>query len=75
MRASLKVNQEKLQLENLQRNIQILDPINILKRGFSITRLNGKAVKESAEVTEGDNLETQLYNGKISSIIKNKNNG
>lgn len=75
IRTSLKLNQEKLQLENLHRNIQILDPVNILKRGFSITRLNGKALKESAEVSVGDKLETQLYNGKISSIIKNKNNG
>lgn len=75
MRTNLKLNQETIQLENLERNIQILDPINILKRGFSITRFNGKAVKESNEVSEGDVVETQLYSGKISSSIKNKNNG
>lgn len=72
MRTNLKMHQVKLQLENLEKNIQILDPINILKRGFSITRFNGKAVKGSTEVSEGDVLETQLYSGKIASIIKSK---
>ena len=72
MRTNLKLHQVKLQLENLEKNIQILDPINILKRGFSITRFNGKAVKGSTEVSEGDVLETQLYSGNIASIIKSK---
>ncbi|WP_211516843.1 exodeoxyribonuclease VII large subunit [Flavobacterium caeni] len=67
--------QDRLNINNLERNLLILDPINILKRGFSITLHNGKAVKDISEVSEGDLIETKVFNGKISSIVKNKNNG
>ena len=67
--------ESKLQLENLERNLTILDPINILKRGFSITYLNGKSVKDIAEIEVGEIIETKVYKGKIISTVKSKNNG
>ncbi len=70
IRTSLKFKQDSLQLESLEKHIQILDPINILKRGFSITYVNGKAVKDVSEVSPGEAMETQVYNGKITSIVK-----
>ncbi len=41
---------EKEKLEGIEKNVRILDPINILKRGFSITLYNGKALKSYTEV-------------------------
>lgn len=70
-----KVRENKVQLENLERNLNILDPINILKRGFSITYHNGKSVKDIAEIDVGETIETKVYKGKIISTVKNKNNG
>ncbi|MGV8993627.1 MAG: exodeoxyribonuclease VII large subunit [Flavobacterium sp.] len=70
IQAILKSKQEILQLENIEKNLQNLDPINILKRGFSITRFNGKAVKNISEISEGETIETQVYKGTITSIIK-----
>ncbi|WP_318640152.1 exodeoxyribonuclease VII large subunit [Flavobacterium ardleyense] len=69
--SKLRAKQEVLQLENLEKNLKNLDPINILKRGFSITRINGKAVTDIAQVERGQEIETQVYQGKITSTIKN----
>jgi exodeoxyribonuclease VII large subunit len=39
-----------------------------LKRGFSITLVNGKAITDESEAKTGEELTTLLYNGTIKSI-------
>ena len=56
-------------MNNLKEKIDILDPKNTLKRGYSITRLNGKSVKSTNKLKKGDVLSTELYKGKIESGI------
>lgn len=58
------------ELNNLKDKITILSPINTLKRGFSITRLNGKSITSSTEVTIGDSIQTEVYEGSIESKIE-----
>src|SRR5690606_12212011 len=41
---------QQIGLENLSRNLEILRPENVLRRGYSITRLNGKALRDSNSV-------------------------
>ncbi len=52
-----------------EEKVQLLHPGNILKRGFSITRLNGKALTGNGTLKPGDVLDTQLYHGKVTSIV------
>ena len=59
----------ELALENIEKNIQIMDPINVLKRGFSITYSNGKAVKDVSQLKEGVAINTVLFKGTIVSTI------
>lgn len=61
---------EKSYLENIEKHIRILSPINILERGFSITRLNGKSIKSIKNLNIGGKLVTQLADGKIDSKIE-----
>jgi exodeoxyribonuclease VII large subunit len=61
-----------LEINNIEKNIQIMDPINVLKRGFSITYADGKSVKNIADVTEGTTITTLLFAGTIESIITKK---
>ena len=75
IQAKLQSKQEVLHLENIEKNLKNLDPLNILKRGFSITRQNGIAIKDVSDLVEGAEIETQLYKGKILSVIKSTNNG
>jgi len=46
------------------------DPQNILKLGYSITLLQGKPVKDAAEVKNGDTIDTILYRGRLRSEVK-----
>lgn len=60
----------RLSLAHLERAAAALDPVNVLKRGFSITRRNGKALQSAADVRDGDILHTELYEGTIESEVK-----
>jgi exodeoxyribonuclease VII large subunit len=61
---------EKTKILWLEKNKELLDPKSVLKRGFSITLQNGKAVKNSKKLNKGDEIETILYKGTIKSKIK-----
>lgn len=57
-------------LELFEQRATSLDPQLLLKRGYSITTLNGKAVHDAIELKSGDEIETQLSQGTIKSIVK-----
>ncbi len=57
-------------LELAETKMKYVDPKNILEKGFSITRVNGKAVRETDNVKIGDVLETELFKGVVRSEIK-----
>lgn len=57
------------ELDNISRLINMSDPIQLLKRGFSVSRINGKALQSLAEVKEGDTIETLLLDGKVKSTV------
>lgn len=75
MEGSLKVlteNRMKVlvtDLKHLQESLEILNPENTLKRGFSISRLDGKAVKDLKQVKVGETLQTEITDGVIESKI------
>jgi len=52
-----------------EKTIKLLDPQQVLNRGYSITRVNGHALKNAGEVANGDILETLLASGTITSTI------
>ena len=60
---------QKIEHSHLEKTLIILHPDNVLKRGYSITRLNGKAIKKSSEVRAGDFLTTSVFEGNISSTV------
>lgn len=61
---------ERQKLDFAKRTIQMAQPDNILSRGFSITRLNGKAVKDASQIKKGDIVETQTAHGTFLSEAK-----
>lgn len=56
-------------LLHLEKNIQLLDPMQVVKRGFSLTLKNGRFVNKIDSLNSGDEIETILANGKITSTI------
>ncbi|MDD2205367.1 MAG: exodeoxyribonuclease VII large subunit [Bacteroidales bacterium] len=47
----------------------LLNPKNILKRGYSITTINGKAIKNAKAIDQDAIIETQLFEGKLTSRV------
>jgi exodeoxyribonuclease VII large subunit len=62
---------EQNTLQQSQTKIELLHPENILKRGYSITMKNGKAISRADEVSEGEIITTKLFSGEIKSVVKN----
>lgn len=56
-------------LQNIARQVEIMSPASVLQRGYSITRINGKSVKNVRELKPGDEISTHLYKGNISSVV------
>ncbi len=63
------ISHQQNQLDLWTKTTQLLDPENILKKGYSITYLNGKAVKNVEEVKAGDVISTKLADGNIESKV------
>lgn len=64
------IENQKKDLQALKEHIQLLHPDNVLKRGYSITLLNGKAVTQARQIKSGDILTTRLLKGTIESEVK-----
>lgn len=61
-----------MKLDGYAKTVQVLNPVNLLKRGYSLTLKNGKIIKDIAEMAPGDKIETLLANGKIISEVIHK---
>jgi len=61
---------ENHRLQLMEEKLKALDPQLLLKRGYSITLHNGRAVKDATTLKAGDEIETRLAQGLIHSIVK-----
>ncbi len=50
--------------------VKLLDPSNVLQRGFSITYYRGKALTDGSIVGRGDMIETKCFKGFIKSRVE-----
>lgn len=64
----VKCNAERL--SRLDDMVNVLCPANTMRRGYSITRINGKAVTNLSELSPGTKISTQLYNGVVESVVE-----
>ena len=67
---SQQLTRENYRLQLLQQRLEALNPQRLLQRGYSITLCKGKVVKDAQQLKAGDEIETKLANGKITSIIQ-----
>ena len=64
-----RMTSEHHRLEMLEEKVKTLDPALLLKRGYSITLKDGKAVRDPKALQQGDEIETRLANGTIHSTV------
>ena len=63
---------ETYRLDLLSQRVAALDPMLVLKRGYSITLHNGKSVRNPSDLSDGDVIETRLEKGSVKSIVTKK---
>ncbi|MFY8109441.1 MAG: exodeoxyribonuclease VII large subunit [Bacteroidia bacterium] len=73
LQSVLKFKTGLLELSNIEKNISNMSPSNVLKRGYSITLLNGKAIKSLDQLKSGDTINTTVFEGNIISIVNSTN--
>lgn len=70
------MERELNRVDRMQQSVKLMDPINVLKRGYSITLLNGKSISETNQADQGDTIITRTANFTLESQVtgKKKNN-
>lgn len=58
------------ELSNAAKHLALLDPRNVLQRGFTLTLLRGKALTRATDAQPGDHLQTLTAEGSILSEVK-----
>lgn len=69
------VNNSKIQLTGFDNTLKILNPENVLMRGYTITSLNGKILKSSNLIYEDAIIDTRFADGNISSKVIDRDQG
>lgn len=64
------LERRRQQLQWIEQRIEISRPENILRRGFSITRIGGRAITSATEIKKGDRVVTQVAEGSFSSVVE-----
>lgn len=57
-------------VQHCEQAIRLLDPANILKRGYSITYFGDKAIRDSEMLRIGDMIKTKVYKGTLRSKVE-----
>lgn len=63
---------QRHRIDMLTQRVKAQDPALLLKRGYSITLHNGKAVRDVSSLKPGDEIETRVEKGTIISVVAGK---
>ncbi len=69
------LKEKRRKIESLEEKLEILNPRNILKRGFSITTCKGRTIKDASFLKPRDQLYTFFYKGRARSYVEEITDG
>jgi len=64
------IQNQKNSLQQLEQSIKLMDPIQVLKRGYSISLIDGKTINENTKIDKGTVILTKTFYGEIESEVK-----
>jgi exodeoxyribonuclease VII large subunit len=72
IRPSQFLKQRREQLRQIQKQLNLLGPEQVLSRGYSITMdaAGGKVLRDAAKIQAGQKLKTRLKSGEIFSEVQ-----
>jgi exodeoxyribonuclease VII large subunit len=62
-----------VRINSLKNTLQLINPLNVLQRGYTITSRSGRILKLSDQIREGDIIDTQFSDGTAKSKVIGKN--
>ena len=68
--ANQQLQQQQNNLKLIETKLQLLDPQQLLKKGYSFTTHKGKLVTSITQLTPGDTITTTLADGIVDSVVK-----
>jgi exodeoxyribonuclease VII large subunit len=57
-------------MELVINKLELLNPLNVLKKGYSVTKVNDKSLKSIKDVKEKDKLNIKIIDGEIDAIVE-----
>jgi len=51
-------------------SLKLLNPVNIMEKGYSLVKVDGKIIKESNNVNLGDKIDIKFYKGEVVAEVK-----
>ena len=57
-------------MELVINKLELLNPLNVLKKGYSVTKVNNKPLKSIKDVKEKDKLNIKIIDGEIDAIVE-----
>lgn len=64
------IRRKQEQLNSMKALLDVLSPVATLKRGYTITRINGRAVTSVSSLSAATEIETIFADGKVISVVK-----
>lgn len=71
---NFKIENYKIKLNNICEQLELLSPLNILKRGFSLVYKDDKLIKTVKNIKKGDSIKIRLSEGIIYTEVKETKN-
>ena len=63
------LNESRSKIDGMENSLKILDPENVLKRGYTITSLKGKIIKLRSQLRTDDLIDTRFSDGSVTSRV------
>jgi exodeoxyribonuclease VII large subunit len=63
------LNKTSLKISGLENSLNMLNPLNVLRRGYTITSRNGKIIRQSSMLGKDDIIDTVFSDGKVKSKV------
>jgi exodeoxyribonuclease VII large subunit len=63
------LNRLNIKISGLENSLKIMDPVNVMKRGYTITSLGGKIIRSADRLKKNDLISTRFSDGSVGSIV------
>ncbi len=68
-----KIDINKHKYEVMINKLELLNPLNILSKGYSLVTLNDNVVKSTKDLKVNDTINIRMHEGKVSAVVKEIN--